>query len=110
MTAAGLYPPSPSQDPQPLDPELAVLIRRLKGAYPPARLSTSFQQVLGERLTAEAGRLQAEPAAGARAPLLLRAMVGAAALSVAGVALVVLKSRLLSDLLSQEQRPATQGG
>ncbi|MBI2887986.1 MAG: hypothetical protein HYY02_12350 [Chloroflexi bacterium] len=110
MTATGLYPPSSSLDGPPLDPELAVLIRRLKGAYTPARLSAAFQQVLGERLVAEARRLQAEPAASARAPLLRRAMVGAAALSVAGVALVVLKSRLLSDLLSQEQLPASQGG
>ena len=85
-----------------LTQEMQTLVGMLRRAYPRTEPSPAFRQALHTRLVVEAQRLKPQPAQEPRASLVGRAVVGAAALSVAGLALVVWRSRLASTMLSRK--------
>lgn len=98
---------SSSQDAALLPPELHALMRKLQQAYPRVEPSPQFRQALSLRLTGEAQRLKLHQAERTHLPLLRQAVVGAAALSVAGVALLLWRGRAL---LPHGPLRAAQGG
>lgn len=90
------------QDSAFLTQEMQTLVRKLRRAYPHREPSPEFRQALYARLMVEAQRLKAQPAHEPRGSLVGRAVVGAAALSVAGLAFVMWRSRLASTMLSRK--------
>lgn len=111
MRAMNHTRPNSPQDPIPLDPELLALLRWLKRAYPPAAPESQFRQALYDRVLEAARQQKEHPTTEPMMPLLRRAVVGAAAaLSVAGLALVLLKGRSLSPTLLQSRLGTAHGG
>lgn len=89
--------PSKNQPEEPsFDPELRGLTADIKRAFPGGEPDPTFRIALRARLVTEAERLYARAGVAERRSLLRRAVVGAAAVSVASVAVVLWRSGLLS--------------
>ena len=83
--------------------EFLVLAGGVKGTYAVVEPAAEFRSALRTRLVAEATRLQEEPAPASRGGLVARAALGAAAVSVAGLALVAWRTRAIPNLVAHAQ-------
>jgi hypothetical protein len=86
-----------------LPEELVSTARRYAAVLTPATPPEDFRVALRTRLVSEAARLQQEPAPAQRSGFLIPAAVGAAIISVAGLALLGRRSKTVSSLLSRAQ-------
>ncbi|GEM_PF-6237851 len=92
--------------------EFAEIVAALKAAYQVVQPDSEFRMTLHDRLVEEAG-LRGVPQQPPERSMVRRAVVGAAAvsaLSVAGLALMLLRHRVPASMLSRAGLHATSGG
>ena len=89
-----------------LPEELLHIARSVAAAHPPVEPAEDFRFALRARLVREGARLRDEPAPAHRKGLLVPAAVGAAAVSVAGLALLAWRTRAIPTLLAHAQSQA----
>jgi len=83
--------------------EFLPLAQKVGASYTRVEPSAEFRAALHSRLVAEAARLQEQPLPASRGGLVARAAIGAAAVSVAGIALVAWRTKAIPTLVAHAQ-------